>query len=344
MKQTLVYVVALVIVVSGIGVGSLVSGPTSGITTTNSSMLKGLGLISNATNSFVVNRFGVALVLSLNTSNVASGHAIAITEKVVNILGSMNNVSLGDTFAYDHPGNISGIRIAPCIFPAGVVLFQGYYTAQNLSSGRALWLYSAGESCGVATAQFYLFNPLSDNVTFSNYFMKCESGDSNCHTWYVALEGTINRTGYWTGNFIEPTYHPFGAGIYTIMAVDEWGDLVLLHFAAAPPPELQIETGRTAIPGQQVYLDGIFTNTGTTSIDLSAYEFNLAVVTSQGAIVYSTSCDVLYPNPIAPPGGGWDCSAYWTAGPPGSYSLQAYIHPFAQNVNVTSASMEIIVS
>lgn len=233
LKQGLVYVLVIVIVIAGVGFGST-ENSTSAITSNNSSMLDTLGVVSNTTNSYMVNRDEVALVLHLSTSIVSgSTDRIAITVKLVNTLDSENDLPLGSTFpngtysqlAYDQ--NLSMVPMDPCIFPGAAVLHMGYYTAQNLSSGQARWLEFPGSSCPWISASFYDFNPLSDNATYTNY--TAWTGPP-----YSLFEGTINTTGYWTrylsGTTLSYQYHTFETGTYTIMAVDVWGDLVLLHF------------------------------------------------------------------------------------------------------------------
>ena len=111
--------------------------------------------------------------------------------------------------------------------------------------------------------------------------------------------------------------------------------------SAATVSGLQIEADATPAAGQLACLHGLFTNTGTASIDLSDYSFNLNVAGANGTTVYSTSCVTLNPNPILPPGGTWDCRAYWTAGPAGLYHLEVSIHSFSQNQDIVSAGATI---
>jgi hypothetical protein len=53
-----------------------------------------------------------------------------------------------------------------------------------------------------------------------------------------AMNATINASGYWTWDrainpSANPVFHPFEPGIYTVVAGDEWGNVVLLHFTVA---------------------------------------------------------------------------------------------------------------
>ena len=40
-------------------------------------------------------------------------------------------------------------------------------------------------------------------------------------------------TGYWTGSGTTASFHQFPPGIYTVLAEDEWGNVVLLPFTVA---------------------------------------------------------------------------------------------------------------
>ena len=111
--------------------------------------------------------------------------------------------------------------------------------------------------------------------------------------------------------------------------------------SVASAPALQVEANRTVAVGKPVCLHGVFTNTGTTPIDLSDLTFNINVANAQGTTVYSTSCDVLARNAVLTPGHTWDCRAYWTAGPAGLYYLRVNVHSVSQNRDLVSANATI---
>jgi hypothetical protein len=55
---------------------------------------------------------------------------------------------------------------------------------------------------------------------------------------YYPMNATISVGGYWTWDrtmnpSANPVFHPFEPGIYTVVAGDEWGNVVLLHFTVA---------------------------------------------------------------------------------------------------------------
>jgi hypothetical protein len=53
---------------------------------------------------------------------------------------------------------------------------------------------------------------------------------------YFPMNSTLEVSGYWTWtgpDFNNAIHHLFEPGIYTVVAGDEWGDVVLLHFTVA---------------------------------------------------------------------------------------------------------------
>src|SRR5208283_3770434 len=93
------------------------------------------------------------------------------------------------------------------------------------TSGTALVLQNTGDSyaCGgiVQAVQYFVFAPDSDNASF--YFGSAKEGG------YSALE-ELTTDGYLTGSGSTAEFRPFQPGTYTVLAEDEWGDVVLLHF------------------------------------------------------------------------------------------------------------------
>jgi hypothetical protein len=102
---------------------------------------------------------------------------------------------------------------------AGYEILQGNYEPGNFSQGTALWLQP---DPGLLNCPFlltppdsYTFNPLSEaNVVTGSHV----SGAN-------VVSGT--HVGFWAGG---STYNPFAPGIYTVLAGDEWGNVVILHF------------------------------------------------------------------------------------------------------------------
>jgi hypothetical protein len=68
----------------------------------------------------------------------------------------------------------------------------------------------------------YNFKPSSNIATLFNV------SDPNPQTFEMST--TIKATYYWTGHSANSVQHTFDPGVYTVVAGDEWGTLVILHF------------------------------------------------------------------------------------------------------------------
>jgi hypothetical protein len=61
-------------------------------------------------------------------------------------------------------------------------------------------------------------------------------------------------TGYWTGSLATAAFHPFPPGVYTVLAEDEWGDVVLLHFTVNSSSSTSFVTGTSVNSASDTYL------------------------------------------------------------------------------------------
>jgi hypothetical protein len=53
------------------------------------------------------------------------------------------------------------------------------------------------------------------------------------HSSLQQMYAQAQPNGYWTGADPDAVQHNFEPGVYTIVAGDEWGALVILHFTVA---------------------------------------------------------------------------------------------------------------
>jgi hypothetical protein len=207
---------ALIIAISGIcaaGCGERVSQTT--LTTINE--FNGI----NTSSSQSAN--GLCLSLSLNSTTYQPGQNITIVVDEKNTLSKKNQVPKSDNWAYDH------FRRDPCdsISPFGAAIFRGDYTASNFSTAMPLTIYDplATLLCpAYPRVLSYDFLPSSDTANIiadSKY-------DQGFNSWHLNYEVTIRR--YWpdikSGNY-STIFEP---GVYTVVAGDEWGALVVVHF------------------------------------------------------------------------------------------------------------------
>ena len=161
---------------------------------------------------------GLQLQASVNTTTLTPGEALQINVSEYNTLSIDNNVKAATNWG------VNGLAIGACpninVLPFGVAVFQGKYNAQNISQGIPLELFAA-----VPCAQLmrlitgYDFLPVSNNAAIM------PGGDLSSPTSMSATE-TVNGT--YTQGF---QLTPLSAGMYTVVAGDEWGNLEFLYIS-----------------------------------------------------------------------------------------------------------------
>jgi len=145
---------------------------------------------------------------------------------MTNMLSTSNNV----TSAASWPLNgLSENGCGTTFYPMGIEVIRG----TNLSAASSNYLdllYPGPHSCpkGPYQVSWYQFKNGSQiahvsSVSFPPYFL---------------MNATMSFGGYWTWDrtvdpSANPVFHPFEPGVYTVVAGDEWGDVVLLHFTVA---------------------------------------------------------------------------------------------------------------
>jgi hypothetical protein len=109
-------------------------------------------------------------------------------------------------------------------------------------------------------------------------------------------------------------------------------------------PGLRVATDLHPSVGTKACIDSVFTNRGTTTIDLGGYGQATDVTDSHGNVVYQYICYVSMPNAQLAPGKTWECNSYWTAGSAGPYQLQVKVTDFdgySTTTEVTSINATI---
>ena len=181
-----------------------------------------LGINSAASNSIS----GLSLSLSLDSAIYQSGQTVNIAVDEINTLKKTNNVSAAGNWAFP------GLSLGPCgtlNYPFGIAIFQGYYTAGNLASATPLKLDNpdAVYACPMILAEIstYAFQPSGDTADVFQL-----GGIDPVLT--EGMNAQIHPAGYWTGspNGVLTSFVP---GVYTVVAGDEWGALVVLHFTVS---------------------------------------------------------------------------------------------------------------
>ncbi len=171
--------------------------------------------------------WGLALVLSLNSTNIHSGQSISIRVDEQNTLPPPNHVPAAKNWPLD------GLGVGPCgvlNYPMGIQVMQGYYGTNNVSTGSPLQLYKTGTYNCPAILSGISGYTFQSNDTAS---VTGSCGSDSCFT--QNMSSTTSVSGYWTPNPLQgATFRNFLPGIYTVVAGDEWETLAVLHFVVQP--------------------------------------------------------------------------------------------------------------
>lgn len=232
---------------------SLSSSSSTQTSTTKAEMMVGANASTVASN-------GLQLSTFINATDIRVGQKLNISVSVFNTLPTPNGFFPQRSFAYSAPGEAGnwtfyGVPVATwpeCTsqfpfnwpLPISVVVLNGNYTAQQLSS-IANTSFSIG-GCGPAspTIPKYTFEPNSDLINITAQF---DSGVGVRPLGQFQLASHFTVSGYWnlTGlaatntSICEPAVlhacelpasTPFAPGVYTIGVADEWGQVNVLHF------------------------------------------------------------------------------------------------------------------
>ena len=166
---------------------------------------------------------GLSLSLSLGSTSYNSVQQVTIVIDETNTLSKTNSVSASDKWS------LSGLTVSPCgtlNYTFGLAVYQGYYTSGDISSATPLRIFNSTATYGcpmiLSDINRYIFQPSSDVAAIFQ-----TSGTNPVVTENMNAEVQIN--GYWMAgqNLNEDNFAP---GVYTVVAGDEWGALVVLHF------------------------------------------------------------------------------------------------------------------
>lgn len=217
-RVALIIVIAIIIIVIAIAVVSTYTVSSQKKTVPTFSM-------SGSTVSAVNSTLGLSLQLFAAPSNLSG--SLAISAQVVNFRNVSNNVTGQDNWSYP----VDSLNpSSPCDSPGevGFGIFQGYYDQSNYTKATTLTLYNPTFTYLCTTQAFpntfYSFQPHSDLVEIAYA--------GSLYNETISLFEQIG--GYWSGEYATGTYHVFPTGSYTIIAADEWGQVVLLHFVVIP--------------------------------------------------------------------------------------------------------------
>ncbi|MDG6906882.1 MAG: hypothetical protein JRN20_13965 [Nitrososphaerota archaeon] len=177
---------------------------------------------------------GLRLDLSVAPSNGSVGTWVISVDEF-NTLNSVNNVSIANNWLYPESYELNPYNPCGLLGTVGVGIFQGYYGMNNYTEARALALYNTSlvymcvTTVSVPNAH-YSIRPDSNIATV----LYPGSIFSNTNT---TLSLSFSANGYWTGgdgSQAPAMFDKFVPGIYTVLAADEWGKVVLVHIDVDP--------------------------------------------------------------------------------------------------------------
>ena len=162
---------------------------------------------------------GIALTLTVTPQNAPSGRTFQINATVVNILPRTNNVTGVDDYR--------GVRGNPVCStgPLAFELVQGSYTASDFASGKVVNIHGVQNyMCviGASNLRYYVFQPKSDVFT---------GPTAGGVTLTRVAHFSVGVTQEWSGDL--SSHGPFSPGAYTVVAVDNWGQVAVVHFTVS---------------------------------------------------------------------------------------------------------------
>ncbi len=184
----------------------------------------------NPTAAQVSTSTGLETSLTLNATSILPGQWISLTISESNSMKTTNNVSASNSWPIQY------LSLGACSenYPVGIGIFEGYYTLANVTSiseaQMVHFIHPGTYSCPeIFHIDSYVFQPSGNLVNYSN--LCTGPGSPGC---LIPMTGTIQLNGSWSGGdqfgkgAIDNILNP---GIYTVVGADEWGQIVLLHFA-----------------------------------------------------------------------------------------------------------------
>lgn len=182
---------------------------------------------------------GLLLGLSLNETTIAPGQTIGITVYEHNTLQGTNNVSASESWP------VSSLSVGPCgvtTMPMGIALYQGNWSMLTISGQQPLQLYKPGPYYCPAImggVRAYVFQPASGEAQVIGPCSPNPCYSSN-------MSSTIDVKGSWGTSLIQ--FSDFTPGVYTVVAGDEWGSVVVLRFEVVLGPTTPVLSGTCDFP------------------------------------------------------------------------------------------------
>ena len=279
-------------------------------TSSSSSTTSSSSSIFSSTSQTINSTLGLELLLSVNSTTIPSEDAISVSFSVLNTLSTTNNLTASGDW------EIQGLHSGACDIgektkglgsPVGIAVIPGFYGTNNLSMAGVPYIWHI-QPCP-ASSSFHP-NYLSgawDNVTSFSLLPRSDSGSLNgfyttssnnivMGTQQVQLgyKATLSACNCNGNNFVD-SFTSSLPGVYTLVAGDEWGQIVLLHIEVASSNNLPLVWGCSAV--------GYLSQWGPSTCYEGLYPVNLALscaiaaATSSGCteMINSYTLTIWYP-------------------------------------------------
>lgn len=218
---------------------------TTILTTTAKNIVGAENQCGFASTCSVSNSGGLELSLSVNSTSIRPNGTIGLNVVESNPLPVTVKISASSSFPIPGLWWLCG----PGSFPHGIAIFRGYYTLSNVTTAQPLDFW-APISCA-ADYQFngtrnivgilqnvtsYSFMPENFKASFTGYYIPSGAPSATLGSFVstsMMAEAAVSATNSNRVPHLMNSLLSTAPGVYTLVAGDEWGDLVLLHFRVA---------------------------------------------------------------------------------------------------------------
>ena len=159
------------------------------------------------------------LYLNISSTAVSPDGRVNITAWVISTYPSIHNVTAANFWSVDANGLWT--RICTNGFPIGVGVMKGHYDSSNVTSGTLLPLNRPLAMCPIffSTPKWFAFEHQSSDalVRVNGNFATWDIRTALDFSGTSALGGGVNLL----------------SGVYTVVAADEWGDVLTTNFSVS---------------------------------------------------------------------------------------------------------------
>jgi hypothetical protein len=302
---------------------------------------------------------GLRLTLSMNAMTIRMYDTLAVRAEEVNTLPQSVNLTAADKWATGANGQGGVCGSADLV---GIAVFGGNYTKSNLPARGEGQLSLTGGVClpaGYYTVPHsYLFQPQSALATeayeckpyFPNEVFSPPCPSISIRQAQTHANFSISKHWDISTDDQYSSYHYFSPGTYTLVGVDEWGAIAILHFEVASPGCPFPQSGESTPP----FANMLSTVNGSWTFQLglnSTFVFRDQGLAVSASLTDSNLTDAWFPYilsgrpflaslQIISPNG----TVVWTYPPSPRTTLAYFIYSENDGLDVTNKTMSLLQS